>query len=99
MTLGDLAIDPVRVFDDAVPTVVVGHVAGGAPLGNALAMPAMVVRVRRVPGSSECLRKTRIAGPVFRHPVQHLNDRLGFLHGPAAHLKIRPVHRLKRKIH
>ena len=69
VTLGDFAIHAMRIFDDSIPTVAVGHVPRGTPVGNAVAVPAMIVRVRRVPGSSEGLRKTRIPGPVLRHPV------------------------------
>jgi hypothetical protein len=98
VTLGDFPIYPVRVFHDAIPAVAVRHVAGRTAIGNALTVPTVIMGIDAVSCRGERLRKTRVPGAVLRHPVKYLDDRLGGSDHPAAHVEIRAVHRLKRKI-
>ena len=53
--LRDLAIDPVGVLHDAIPPIAVGLVTRLSTLGDASAVPAVIVRVGAVSGLRERL--------------------------------------------
>ena len=92
---GNLAIHTVRIFDDSIPTVGVGHVTRLTSLRDALAVASVVMGVCAVPGGRERLRKRCVPRSVLRHPVQHLYDRLGLLDYPPADMQVGAVDGLK----
>ncbi len=86
------------VLDEAVPAVVVGNVAGRAASEKTLSVAAVVVGVGGVTRAGECLGEAGVPGAVLGHPVQHLDNGLGLLNRPAAHMETCLVLGLKRKV-